>query len=246
MFLFLPQFSIPEEGVPAGESFGIGENSSLSENWELFGDFELDTDGDQVFVYCLNADNEPNFLWGLSYNGAWVVNASVTNDDSVYGTKSSALPESLQTLGNTVLNHSDNCIYRGALAGRKGDLQAQFMDPTNFVCSNDVRIEFELGDGNETELPTGIPIEMPSGMPTGLPSNIPTGTPSKMPSEMPTAEPTGVPSQAPTGAPSGVPSETPSDVPSEMPTSAAAFVVEFWSIVTPVVYGVLVFLLLEI
>jgi len=243
------RFSIPEKGVAAGESFGFGENSSLSENWELFGDFELDTDGDQVFIYCLDADNLPNFLWGLSYNGAWVDTNGT--EDSAYGTNSSALPESLEILGNTVLNHSDNCVYRGALEGRKTELQAQFMDPTNFICFDGIRIGFELGDGNETELPTGIPSEMPSRMPTELPSEVPTGVPTGVPSEAPSEMPTAVPSEIPTAVPSemptavpseiptGAPTRLPSDTPSEMPTSGAAFV-GFWSVAAPVVYGVFV------
>lgn len=134
------QFTIPEDGIVAGQAFGFGSDSPFFENWELEegSNFELDTEGDQVFIYCLDADNVPNFLWGYSYNGPW---ADSGLPDADYGTDKSALPTSIENIGNLALEHNDNCVYDGVLAGRKTELQRQFMDPTLFTCLNDLRIE---------------------------------------------------------------------------------------------------------
>lgn len=169
------QFTIPDDGIAAGESFGLGEGSPFSENWQPFGigenetsSFELGTDGDAVFVYCLDADNVPNFLWGLSYNGPWTVAGF---SDNVYGTSLSVLPPSLETLGNTAIPHADNCVYAGPLEGDKSDLQMHFMNATLYSCRDD-----------RTSTPTSMPTRAPSTMaptssPTGAPTSTPTATP---------------------------------------------------------------------
>lgn len=146
------QFTIPEEGISAGQAFGLGPGSPFEESWELVGDaetqpFSLNTDGDNVFVYCLDADNVPNFLWGYSYSGPW---ADSGLPDADYGEALSALPESIENLGNLALEHNDNCVYNGKLAGRKTELQKEFMDPTLFTCLNELRIEPANGRSSES------------------------------------------------------------------------------------------------
>ena len=143
LFFDVFQFTIPEDGITAGQAFGLGPGSPFEDNWEVVGDetekpFKLSTEGDQVFIYCLDADNVPNFLWGYSYNGPWA-DAGLSADE--YGEGKSALPDSLEVLGNLAVDHADNCVFRGDLAGRKTALQAQFMDPAEFTCLNDQRIE---------------------------------------------------------------------------------------------------------
>lgn len=142
------QFTIPEGGLRSGEAFGLGDTSPFAEYWEDVGNtdekpFELSTDGDQFFIYCLDADNVPNFLWGYSYNDAW---EPAGLSDEEYGEGKSALPPAIENLGNLVLPHMDNCVYEGALAGRKTELQKNFMDPLQFTCLNDLRIELDTGE----------------------------------------------------------------------------------------------------
>lgn len=116
--------------------------SPYFENWEPVGgednNFELATTGDNFFIYCIDADDQPNFLWGYSYNGPWK-EAGLSNEE--YGEGFSALPESLEVVGNTVFEHVDNCAYEGDLGGRKTDLQIKFMDPIEFTCVDENRIQ---------------------------------------------------------------------------------------------------------
>jgi hypothetical protein len=125
----------------------LGAGSPYEANWELVGDeasdFELDDEGDQFFVYCLDADDVPNFLWGFSYNGPWSEPGL-----TVYEKTQSALPTSLENLGNLAIPHADNCVYEGELGGIKTDLQKQFMDPGKFNCLDELRIEI-LGTQSE-------------------------------------------------------------------------------------------------
>ena len=58
-----------------------------------------------------------------------------------YGEGFSALPTSLEVVGNLAIPHGDNCVFIGELAGLKTELQEQFMDPSLFECQNDARIE---------------------------------------------------------------------------------------------------------
>ena len=88
--------------------------------------FDLSTNGDQAFVFCLDADDQPNFLWGISYNGPWL-NASL--EDDAYGEGGSALPSSLQVTGSLALNNETSCVYAGELGGTRSELQAFFMGP---------------------------------------------------------------------------------------------------------------------
>jgi len=142
------QFAVPEGGLSLGQSFGFGPDSPYEDNWEPVGDgnFELSTEGDQIFIYCLDADNVPNFLWGFSYGGPW---KDAGLDPSEYGETSSALPATLEFLGNTALPHRDNCVFQNQVSGRKTRLQSEFMDPTLFQCDDDSRIEIDKGQLRE-------------------------------------------------------------------------------------------------
>ena len=116
------QFAIPEEGLLAGQLFGFGSDSPFSGRWGRGQGqtFELPSDGDQIFVYCLDENNMPNFLWGYSYNtGPWLDSGL---PESTYGDKlGSALPSALQSRGSISQSKSqaNNCIFAGDLAGSK-------------------------------------------------------------------------------------------------------------------------------
>lgn len=98
--------------------------------------FDLGTDGDQLFIYCIDADGLENILWGFNYNGEWAP-AGLTA--SQYGTNTSSLPEVLENQGSVVLPHMDNCKYDGALGGFKTVILSGFLDPSNYNCSDDNR-----------------------------------------------------------------------------------------------------------
>lgn len=135
-------------------------------------------------MYCLDADNVPNFLWGFSYNGPWV-NASLAEGE--YGTNSSALPASLE-LANVVLPHNDSCAYQGDLIGRKTDLQAQFVSSSSYTCV-DTRILLY-----PTENPTSSPTTTDEA--TTSPTTVAPTTMS--PTTSPTMTQTGIPTLTPT------------------------------------------------
>ena len=89
-------------------------------------------------MYCLDADDLPHFLWGFSYNGPWLEPGLSPEE---YGTGKSALPDDLADLGTTTLPHNDNCVYAGPLSDTKANLQKHFMDPAEWNCLDDFRIE---------------------------------------------------------------------------------------------------------
>lgn len=88
-------------------------------------------------------------MWGYSYNGPW---KDAGLPDEEYGEGFSALPESLEVVGNTVFEHVDNCAYEGDLGGRKTALQIKFMDPIEFTCVDGNRIQLLT----ETVAPSGV------------------------------------------------------------------------------------------
>jgi hypothetical protein len=132
-----PQFNIPEGGIIAGDSFGYGDGSPFSELWEEpEGLFDLSVTGDQFFLYCLNADDEPHFISGFSYNGEWADAEDLADPVPL---DKSALPEDLIEFGSVALPHIDNYLYRGITTGNKTDLLAEFMDPEKYEGSDDAR-----------------------------------------------------------------------------------------------------------
>jgi hypothetical protein len=122
-----------------------GDNWTAIDGEEATSIFDLSVLGDQVFTYCLSADGEPHFLWGLSYNGDFLP-SNMTN----YGFNTSALPESLAETGHVALSHADNCIYRGPDQVNKTELRLEFMKPENYECQNDPPFDVEgLGPPSE-------------------------------------------------------------------------------------------------
>jgi hypothetical protein len=144
------QFTIPKTGIAAGEAFGLGGESPHNEHWEMLTDqgggmFDLSVQGDQLFIYCLDADDIPNILWGFNYNGPW---SEAGLED--YGNDKSALPTELENLGSNSLPHADNCVYSGALMGRKAELQVLFMDSANWNCLDESRMEIDTSNSTTT------------------------------------------------------------------------------------------------
>ncbi|KAL7574723.1 hypothetical protein ACA910_017288 [Epithemia clementina (nom. ined.)] len=138
------QFKIPAEGLPAGVVFGLGGDSPLASAWTQMSDkgnaFDVQTSGDNLFVYCLDGDDLPNFLFGFSNNGPWL-NSGLTADD--YGSRHSALPAPLALAGSVFLSPGDNCVYVGPLdrTMEKEALQETMINPEYFDCINNTRFQ---------------------------------------------------------------------------------------------------------
>lgn len=148
------KFTIPPEGLPAGQVFGLGEPSPYAELWtpmEGSNPFDIQTMGDNLFIYCLDLDNLPNFLFGFTNNGPWY-EPGLSADE--YGSGHSALPESLAQAGSIFLStHGDNCVYVGPLQRNmeKSELQETMIDPENFDCINGTRFQLDLPGVEESQ-----------------------------------------------------------------------------------------------
>jgi hypothetical protein len=139
------QFNIPKEGISAGSVFGYGAGSPYLEQWEdAEGLFDLSVAGDQFFLYCLDADDRPNFITGFSYNGAWMEAEDIQALDEV-PLDQSALPSDLFRFGGVFLPHADNHLYIGNLTGSKTELLSGFMNPFNYKASDTSRFKIDSG-----------------------------------------------------------------------------------------------------
>lgn len=146
------EFIIPQEGILAGTIFGFGEPSPFWQNWTEFDDggdflFDIQTAGDNLFLYCLDADNLPNIINGWTNSEAWL-EPGLTVDE--YGSNASAVPEQLLNDGSVALRHADNCIYAGPSRVGDGQVLTQaelrefLITPTFWDCQDDPRIILDL------------------------------------------------------------------------------------------------------
>ena len=111
------KFTTPSPGVPAGVAFGVGSNTLsykhgdewididvnetqaesssniTSENNETHY-FDLGSDGDQVFLYCVGSDGKDRPVAGISYNGPFEKSES-------YGTNKSSAPGYFEDYDNS-------------------------------------------------------------------------------------------------------------------------------------------------
>lgn len=132
--------------MAAGTIFGYGDTSPFADRWsstdDLGNTFDIQTTGDNLFVYCVDADELPNFLFGFSNNGPWL-EAGLSAVE--YGTGFSALPEPLSQAGSLFLSHGDNCVYSGPVQTtmEKAELQQTMIDTQYFDCINGTRYEIE-------------------------------------------------------------------------------------------------------
>lgn len=137
----------PEMGISQGTLFGYGPNVNLGEFWEPErGEFSLNTDfGDNVFLYCIDADSKIHFLSGYSNYGNWS-DAGLTTEE--YGESTSSLPEEIRRAA-IILPHLDNYFYNGSRDETIFLLRADMLNPASWVGSNEgrfgVQVEEESG-----------------------------------------------------------------------------------------------------
>lgn len=127
-----------------GKMFGYGDAIKYGDNWTIVDDaeggdsaiFDVSRRGDQLFLYCKAADDTPHFLWALSLNGPWRPKGL---NATVYGVNTSALPDSLSTVGNVALEHCDNVIWLDPSPGQRVNKTVQvqkLMNPEDYKCDD--------------------------------------------------------------------------------------------------------------
>ena len=143
-----------------GKYFGYGDIAPYGDNWTIVDDseqgdiFDLSARGDQLFLYCKTADDEPHFLWGLSFNGPWRAKGL---NATVYGTNTSALPDSLSTYGNVALDHCDNVLWKDPTPGVRVNKTVQLqklMTPEYYYCDNVNRLPIQQAAAPSVSLAT--------------------------------------------------------------------------------------------
>jgi len=128
----------PEDtGIPQGTLFGFGPGAEYGDLWEVeSGTFSLSTDmGDNVFLYCYDADEKIHFLAGYSNFGNWS-DAGLSAEE--YGEAMSALP--IRLVGSAiVLPHYDNYFYNGSRDETIELLRADMLSPNTWVGDDESR-----------------------------------------------------------------------------------------------------------
>ena len=131
------QYSIPAGGVSADRVFAYGVQFPDDKGtWEIVDDstFDLQTTApDNILIYCLNADDKPNFLHALVYSNDGFKEAGA----ATYNVSETSMPESLTLKdGALALPFAPNYLYEGVREGDRTELVAAFSDPANYKGSN--------------------------------------------------------------------------------------------------------------
>lgn len=142
------EYQVPEGGVRAGRIFAYGVDFPADTGvWSTVDNtvFDLATIApDNLFVYCLNADDEPHFLSAVTYGGSFVDSGLLEYKDG-----ETALPTKLQEseAGSLQLPFSPNYLYEGINSGTRVELLVAFNDPQNYAGSE---IPYDIQVPDET------------------------------------------------------------------------------------------------
>lgn len=105
-----------------------------STEWQtVAGDFSLSTSGDTVLLYCFTSNNELTHISGFSNRGDWQPPGL---DEAAYGSRTSALPAGLGSIGSVALAHADNYKYNGTKSGTKEEIQTSLTKSEFWTGSN--------------------------------------------------------------------------------------------------------------
>jgi hypothetical protein len=133
-FVCFHQYIIPEAGIDAGKMFAYGVNLTTDKGmWQVVDNstFALHPDGDNILVYCINADGEPHFINAVSYSGGFVA-AGLES----YNISESALPSRLSALGSVSFEGHPNWLYKGVQEADRAELIPAFSNATNWKGSD--------------------------------------------------------------------------------------------------------------
>lgn len=148
------QMVTPEDGIAQGTLFGYGPGVVHGGDWEIeSGSFSLATDvGDNVFLYCIDADNKTKFLAGFSNAGNWS-DPGLTSEE--YGESMSALPGMLLNHA-IVLPHMNNYFYNGSREETINLLRADMLNAAPWVGDNERKFGVENSnlDSSSASWPT--------------------------------------------------------------------------------------------
>lgn len=129
---------MPNEGVDGGTPFGIGDDVlQFANNWQTeSGDFTLSTDGQPVFLYCLDNFENPKPLLAFLYGDSKFI---PTNSTFALGESTRPL-----TLGETgvikVAPGFSNAVFNEDVDGFADDtLKAIIRNPNSWKASNSDR-----------------------------------------------------------------------------------------------------------
>lgn len=135
----------PDEGIGQGVLFGYGgDGVKHGDQWidETPG-FSLNiAEGDNVFLYCIDADSKIRFLAGYSNYGNWSDMGLALEE---YGEAQSALPEEI-VRASIVLPHQDNYFYNGSRDETIFLLRADMLNPASWVGDNEGRFGVRVED----------------------------------------------------------------------------------------------------
>lgn len=134
--VFVRQMQTPEGGIPGGKLFGSGPGVYLGGTWTAeTGFLKLGSDGDNIFLYCLDGDSNIYFLAGFSNHNSWELPGLSVDQ---YGTTSSALPNVLLN-ANIVLEYKENYFYNGTRHEIIPMLKKDIRNPDKWVGDNKAR-----------------------------------------------------------------------------------------------------------
>ena len=124
---------VPNGGIKAGYSFGLGPSVPFSNSWEsISGSFILSTNGDNMHLFCMS--NTPLFLSSLIYNGiGW---SEPNNDPSSFTSDTSALPSP----PSVALPNKRSFSYNGKKSGSKDEILVDFSNPSKWVESDGTEV----------------------------------------------------------------------------------------------------------
>lgn len=134
---------VPERGIRQGTLFGYGPGAEYSDLWETeSGSFSLNTEaGDNVFLYCVDADSKIRFLAGFSNHGSWS-DPGLSAEE--YGEAMTALPDDLKSAA-ILLPHKDNYFYNGTRDETITLLRADMLAPSSWQGDDEDRFGFDGG-----------------------------------------------------------------------------------------------------
>lgn len=112
------------------------------------GTLSLSTDGEPVFIFCLEASGDQRPLLAFNYGGVFVDNGL----DS-YGPEESGLPDTLGDYGVVQLPHYKNYLYVGESNLPDEELKMEVVKSENWEGSND---RYALDPGASSAQSTGI------------------------------------------------------------------------------------------
>jgi hypothetical protein len=140
---------MPEEGLEIATLFGYGTSDvPYSENWgEPDGLFDINSIGDNVFLYCLNSNGEPYFLHAFTFNGPFIETEEEFAEYVLNGTETSVTmlpPNLMDEVGTISLPTRHNFIYNGTNSNSlsEEEIQEAFQNPSNYRSSEVERFGF--------------------------------------------------------------------------------------------------------